>query len=111
MENKAWDWKEQSRYFLAQAVEQQRQLWEVESQAKTGFGCLEYQERYDRTLAAFSVYHHLWGRPFLRTREKLIAELEALLDKPICDEPPYDQHRLTDCWKAVIEELIEKYRN
>ena len=107
MGNEEWDWKEQSRYFLAQAAAQQRQLWEIGAQAKNQPAC---QEEYDRTLAVFSVYHHLWGRPFLYTREKLVAELEALLDKPICDAPPYDQHRFAIGWKAVIEELIEKYR-
>lgn len=104
--SKEWDWKELSRQFLAQAAEQQNRLWELESQAKND---AEYQAEYDHTLAAFSVYHHLWGKRFLFTREELISELEALFHAPMADKSPYNRQRFRMWWNAIIEELVNRH--
>ncbi len=104
MEEEEWDWKEKSRYFLAQAAEQQRRLWELQPQAK----CDPIRpEEYDRTVAAFSVYHYLWGKPFLLTQKGLIEELQAILNCPTPAERPYNQPRFVKYWKEIIGELSE----
>jgi hypothetical protein len=100
----AWDWKELSRHFLRQAAQAQNRLWQLEDSAEVDPAL---QEEYDRVLAAFSAYHHLWGRPFLRSPEELVQELVALLNRPAAQGQARDPERFRSEWQTLIRTLIE----
>ena len=70
---RAWNWQEQSRYFLRLATNAQRRLWRLKDAAVFDE---ESRADYDRALAVYSVCQRLWGQPFLREREMFVEQLD-----------------------------------
>ena len=102
-----WDWKEISRDFLKKAVEADTQLWELQANVHDN---QRTQQKYDSMLATFAVYHHLWGRPFLESPQKLVQELYSILSHSEDKDKAYDCNWFLSQRKHLIKNLIKVYR-
>jgi len=102
-----WDWKEISRDFLRKTVEADVQLFKLKKKIHNN---QKTQQKYDSMLATFTVYHHLWGRPFLESPQKLVQELHSLLSHSEDEGKAYDSNWFLAQRKHLINNLIKAYR-
>lgn len=103
---RAWNWQEQSRYFLRLATNAQRRLWRLKDAAVFDE---ESRADYDRALAVYSVCQRLWGQPFLREREMFVEQLDLLLGEARAEGEPFDEDRFVQQWRDVVTALRWRY--
>ena len=100
----SWDWQGVSRDFFQVAQEAYRHAGECRMKPGDARSRIEY----DRSIAKFSVYSHLYDKSFLARPEDLVAELRRMLDDPVAQMPTgvADAEFFQQCRVLWIRNLI-----
>jgi hypothetical protein len=102
-----WDPKSLSQEFLDKAMACEKYLDEIKTELHMK---RSYEPILDQTLAELHVFSSLHGKPFLATRDDLLAGLRGLLE---IDVPKVlgviDFERFKTVRKKIIETLIRRF--
>ena len=106
-ENQNWDPESLSQEFLAKARACEQYLDEVRIKLHL---TRSYELIFDEALAEFHVFNSLHGKPFLATRDQLLAELRDLVEKEIPKVLGIlDFERFKMVRQNLIENLIHRF--
>lgn len=103
MVDKMWDWREISRLFLKRAAQADTALWDMRRAARHG---AISQEKYDQILAEYTLFHSLWGQPFLQTNLRLLQELQSLFAEPVAEDKAFDKNRYLTQYRNSLSALM-----
>jgi len=106
-ENRNWDPKSLSQEFLVKAEACERYLDEIKTKLHL---TKSYELILDQTLAELYVFSSLHGKPFLATRDELLAELRGLLEVDVPEVLgviDFEQFKMAR--RNVIKNLIRRF--
>lgn len=102
-----WDADALNRQFKTRAEDHRLYLRQCRERATTNSS---YERQADEALAAYQAHDYFVDRTFLRSRERLIAELRSIRDRNYTPSEVFDAETYQRRWRAEIDGLISRFQ-